>query len=116
MEAAMRRTIRSSSEIDLVFRAGNKGATDLVIVMCGATPQERGPEGRVAFIAGKKLGGAVVRNRAKRILRAAVARAGGPWPTADVLVIARPSLLGARAPDVDIALTSALSKARVPRG
>ena len=32
------------------------------------------PEKRVAFVAGKRLGGAVVRNRAKRLMREALRR------------------------------------------
>lgn len=45
--------------------------------------------GRVAFIAGKKTGNAVSRNRAKRVLRAAAAQAGAPWAGFDVLIMAR---------------------------
>ncbi len=109
----MRRTIRSSSEIDALFRAGNKAVNELVLVMCGPTANERGPEGRVAFIAGKKLGGAVVRNRTKRVLRAATARLGGPWAGTDVLIIGRPGLLGADSDSVDAALGRALRQAGI---
>ena len=45
--------------------------------------------GRVAFVAGKKLGGAVWRNSAKRRLREACRAAGGPWPTYDMVFIAK---------------------------
>ena len=104
----MRRTIRSSSEIDALFRTGDKAANELVLVMCGPIASERGPQGRVAFIAGKKLGGAVVRNRVKRVLRAATARLGGPWTGNDVLLVGRPGLLGADPGSVDASLEKAL--------
>jgi ribonuclease P protein component len=115
MEATMRRTIRSSGEIDSLFRTGKKATNELLLVMCGPTADRRGPQGRVAFIAGKKLGGAVVRNRAKRVLRAAVARLHGPWEGWDVLVVARPELLQAGSASIDAALVRALRDVGIVR-
>ena len=71
------------------------------MVLAYPTPQERGPLGRVAFLAGTKLGSAVIRNRTKRLLREAVRAAGGPWPEWDVVVLARPAAL--RTPVQEIA-------------
>ena len=48
--------------------------------------------GRVAFIAGKKLGNAVWRNRAKRRMRALCKDLNGPFPGYDVLFLARRSI------------------------
>ena len=45
--------------------------------------------GRVAFIAGKKLGNAVWRNRAKRRMREVCREVGGPFPGYDVAFVAR---------------------------
>ena len=45
-------------------------------------------KGRVAFIAGKKLGNAVWRNRAKRRMREACRAVGGPFPGYDVAFVA----------------------------
>ena len=91
-------TIKSSREIDTLFREAKKAAHPLIIVLAAQTPEGRGRTGRVAFIAGKKLGGAVVRNRSKRVLRAAAQRCQGPWAGYDVLLIARPDTR-MRAPD-----------------
>jgi ribonuclease P protein component len=93
-------TIRSSREIDRIFREGTRSASGTLVVLASHTPQERGPLGRVAFVAGTKLGGAVVRNRAKRLLREAVRVAGGPWAQWDVVVVARPQALRASVAEV----------------
>ena len=42
----------------------------------------------MAFIAGKKLGSAPVRNRCKRVLRAVAYELGGPWEGYDIAFIA----------------------------
>ena len=52
-----------------------------------------GVGGRVAFVAGKKLGTAPERNRAKRRLREAARSAGAPWRGYDVVFVARQSIL-----------------------
>ena len=75
-------TIKSSREIDMVFRTATRVAHPLLIALIAQTPEGRGPQGRVAFIAGKRLGGAVLRNRSRRVLREAARRAGAPWPAA----------------------------------
>ncbi len=98
------RTIRSTREVDEVFREGERVSHPLLIALIRETPQERGPEGRVAFIAGKRLGNAVVRNRCKRVLRAAVRRSGGPWPGVDVALIARAGTPTAAPGELDAAL------------
>jgi ribonuclease P protein component len=104
----MKRTIRSSSEIDGLFRTGAKAANDHMLVISGPQRDERGPQGRVAFVAGKKLGGAVARNRAKRRLRASAQHLGGPWPGRDVVLVARPGIADAGPGELDAALERAL--------
>ncbi len=71
-------TIRSSREIDRVFREGARSSSRILVVLALPTPNERGPLGRVAFVAGTKLGGAVVRNRTKRRLREAATLGRSP--------------------------------------
>jgi ribonuclease P protein component len=107
------RTLKSPSEIDALFRAGRRGSTDLILILSSPTPERRGPEGRVVFVAGKKLGGAVMRNRCKRVLREAVRRVGGPWSGFDVAVVARKDAASASPDRLDAALASALRKSGV---
>lgn len=98
------RTIRSAAEIDGLFREGTRVSHPLLLVLAR---DSRDPDGRVVFVAGRKLGNAVARNRAKRVLREALRRAGGPWPGTDMALIARPGT-GAAAPrELDEALARA---------
>jgi ribonuclease P protein component len=107
------RTLTAAGEIDSLFKAGRRGSTDLIVVISTATPDGRGPEGRVLFVAGKKLGGAVTRNRCKRVLREAARRAGGPWSGFDVAVVARATAATASPGSLDTALREGLRKAGV---
>jgi ribonuclease P protein component len=108
------RTLKSPSEIDDLFRSGRRGSTDSILVLSLRTPEQRGPEGRVVFVAGKKLGGAVTRNRCKRVLRAATRRLGGPWSGFDVALIARKATSTASPAALDTAVVAALRKAGIP--
>jgi ribonuclease P protein component len=107
------RTLKSPGEIDDLFRSGRRGSTELIMVLCTKTPEQRGPEGRVVFVAGKKLGGAVMRNRCKRVLRAATARVGGPWAGYDVAIVARRDTATAAPADLDEALLKAVGKSGI---
>jgi len=108
-------TIKSSREIDSIFRDSRRVAHPLVIALIANTPEGRGHEGRVAFIAGRRLGNAVERNRAKRVLRAAVYRAGGPWPGHDVVLIATSRTGAASAEELERAFSLMLARAEMPR-
>lgn len=90
-------TITSSTEISQLFSSGKRFKTPYVTFIVGerASEDDRGTDeqhdrpGRVAFIAGKKLGNAVWRNSAKRRMRALCREMGGPWPGKDVILLAR---------------------------
>ena len=103
-------TIKSSREIDTVFRGARRSAHPIIIVLATPTPEGRGRAGRVAFIAGKKLGNAVVRNRSKRVLRASASRCAGPWEGYDILLVARPATRDASGEELDDALRKQLGK------
>jgi ribonuclease P protein component len=56
--------------------------------------------GQVAFVAGRRLGGAVDRNRAKRIMRAAWRETRSTGSPFDVVLVARAGVRGARTQDL----------------
>ncbi|MEE1420250.1 MAG: ribonuclease P protein component [Eggerthellaceae bacterium] len=81
-------TIKSSAEISDIFAHSKRYNTSAVTLLVMQT-SKHGPSGRVAFIAGKKNGNAVWRNRAKRRMRALCHDLGGPWPGIDVVFLAK---------------------------
>ena len=102
------KTITSCTEISQLFSSGKRIKTPYVTFIVGerASETQRGADeqhdqcGRVAFIAGKKLGNAVWRNSAKRRMRALCGEMGGPWPGKDVIFLARGAVCRASYQDV----------------
>jgi ribonuclease P protein component len=82
------RRLHSRTDIRAVFAARASGQSTAAVVRC----RVRGDEGpaRWTVVAGRKLGGAVVRNRAKRRLRAALRTLALPAGV-DLVVIGRPA-------------------------
>lgn len=106
-------TIKSSREIDVMFRSAKRSAHPLVIALAAKTPSQRGQVGRVAYVAGRKLGGAVLRNRCRRVLRESARRCGAPWASWDVVLIARPGTATAVPSALDEAVRTVLTRAGV---
>jgi ribonuclease P protein component len=102
------RTITNASEIDNVFKEGRRVSHPALLVIALPRHHASDAAGRVLFVAGKRLGTAVVRNRSKRVLREAARRAGAPWEGWDVALIAREATAEASPSTLDEALSSAL--------
>ncbi len=116
--------------VSRLFERGQRGATKTVTAL--ALPNEEAPEGaagapRAAFIAGKKLGCAVLRNRMRRRLRAAYRLQKGALAVPagfDLALMAKQGVLEARWQDVmnDVKLAAERAAAgggscgRPPRG
>lgn len=75
-----------SDDVRAVLRRGQRRAGDVVVVHVRRRDDAR--PGRVAVVASRRIGNAVTRNRAKRVLRAAVAAHGVP-PGVDLALVAR---------------------------
>ena len=82
--------LRSSSVISGVVRSGRRRAVGTIALH--VAPNDRG-DVRVAVVASRRIGDAVRRNRAKRLIREAV-RATSWEPGHDAVVVARPAIVG----------------------
>jgi ribonuclease P protein component len=86
-----------------------------VLIVLARTDRPEAPS-RIGVAAGKKLGGAVTRNRYKRILRAAVQQVYPGIPDGvDVILIARPPIAEASVAEIATALIKTLQQAQAWR-
>lgn len=93
--ATKRPRLSRSSDFQRIYRQGSSTASRFLVLYSFKRPAETGAEGpRLGLSVSKKLGGAVVRNRVKRLLREAFQGCAGHLAEEyDLVVIARPQLL-----------------------
>ena len=106
-------TIKSSAEITRLFKEGRRVNTPELSLIVLRTEGRHDQHGRVAFIAGKKLGNAVWRNSAKRRMREVYKQVGGPFDGYDIALVARKDVLEHPYFDVVAHLENGLKRARV---
>ena len=74
---------------------------------------DEGDSGRVAFVAAKRLGCAVVRNRSKRVLREAARKSGLPAQGRDIILFATPKTRTSSPEEMQRALASVMKRAGI---
>jgi ribonuclease P protein component len=94
----MRPTLQRKRDFEQVYARGRKVSCPAVVVFHLADA----PDDKVAFVASRKVGNAVERNRAKRVLRAAFAALDSPRTTVPgwVVLIARREILRFKSTEV----------------
>ena len=104
-------TIKSKQDFEWVFKGGRRYNHPLV----RTTVLRDGSDdpGRVAFVAPKRLGNAVFRNRCKRVLREAARSCGLPANGADIIMFATRATHDAHPAEVAGALRKLLDRAGV---
>ncbi len=101
------RRIRRRPEFQRLYEAGQRLGLRLMTVILAPSGL---PESRLGVSANRKLGGAVVRNRAKRVVREVFRQAEVPGGL-DIVVIPRPALLEAEYGAVESEFRYALRRA-----
>ena len=115
----MQRSFRltRSEDFKRVRRDGKSYAHPLVVLIALKSEKSEQPRVRVGVAAGKSVGTAVPRNRAKRLLREAMRTLlpsmTGTVSSSDLILIARPALALASLTEVREALLTLLQRAKL---
>lgn len=104
--------IKSREDISNLFSCGERLHTPY-LTLISLPREEHDRSGRVAFVAGKKFGGAVWRNGAKRRMREICRLAGGPREGHDTVFVAKRRILDVPYQAVEQAYTRAVNKKKV---
>ena len=109
-----RHRLRESADFSVAVR-GPRAGTRLIVVHANTTDARAGLPPRVGFVVSKAVGGAVVRNRTKRVLRHLMTARTALLPEgADIVVRANPAAAGVDAAtlaaDLDRALPTVLRR------
>ena len=105
------KTIKSKKEFEEVFSSGRR--VNHRLVRATVLSDDEGDCASVAFVAPKRLGNAVYRNRCKRILREAARSCGLPGNEADVILFATRATHDAHPSEVAQALGRLMERAHV---
>lgn len=108
------KTIKSRKEFEKVFVRGKRLNDPLLRIR--VLKDDEGGLDKVAFVAPKRLGNAVFRNRCKRVLRESARECGLPISGTDIILFATRETHDATPHDVSKSLMKLLSKAGVSRG
>lgn len=91
--AAKRRRLSRSGEFDRVYRDGTSHATRYLVLYSFPRQEEAGDEVRLGVSVSRRVGGAVDRNRVKRVLRESFWALSDRLPAQhDFVVVARPEI------------------------
>lgn len=102
------RTIKSRRDFERVFFGGRRANHRLVRMI--ALVDDEGGLGRVAFVAPKRLGNAVFRNRCKRVLREAARLSGLPEDMSEVILVATRATFASSPADVSRAIDTLMRR------
>ena len=106
--------LRKNSEFSAVYNKGKSVGDRYVVLFYRLNGL---PYKRLAFLASKKVGNSVVRNRAKRLMKESYRNIEGSLPEGyDFIIIARNTICGKKCAEVEKSLNSAFRRTGVKKG
>lgn len=106
--------LRRSSDLERVRREGDVWRHPFIVFL--ACKNEQLDESRFAFVASRRVGNAVQRNRIRRLMREAIRQhLDDIHPEWDCILIARPQILQANFAEVETAVLQLLRRAKLLR-
>lgn len=102
--------LRNKEDFNRIYRKGRSVGERYVVIFClknslGYT--------RVSYLASKKVGNSVKRNRARRLMRESVRMIGGLPSGYDFIIIARNTINERKCADVKKSIEAALKKLKI---
>lgn len=108
--------LRRSADIGRARQDGRRWQHPLLVLYVIGQPQDSLSVSRFAFVAGRRVGQATVRNRAKRRLREIVRRHLDTIESGhDCLLVARPALVAADSAELERVVLALLTRAGLRR-
>ena len=106
--------LRKNSEFSAVYNKGKSVCDRYVVLFYRLNGL---PYNRTGFLASKKVGNSVVRNRAKRLMKESYRNIEGSLPEGyDFIIIARNTICGKKCAEVEKSLNSAFRRTGVKKG
>ena len=106
--------LRKNSEFSAVYNKGKSVGDRYVVLFYRLNGL---PYNRTGFLASKKVGNSVVRNRAKRLMKESYRIIEGSLPEGyDFIIIARNTICGKKCAEVEKSLNSAFRRTGVKKG
>ena len=103
--------LRKKSDFDAIYRGGESVPDRYVVLFYRKNDL---PYTRTAFLASKKVGNSVQRNRAKRLMRESYRHNGEKFSSGyDLIFIARNTIQGRKLQDVEKSLMNAAARGKV---
>ncbi|HWQ71354.1 MAG TPA: ribonuclease P protein component [Desulfitobacteriaceae bacterium] len=102
--------LKKKSEFKRIFETGKSfpGKYTVLVILKGSTKK------KIGFIASKKVGNAVARNRARRLMREVIRlNLAQIVEGAQIVCIARATIKGASYPDVEKSILQSLKRSRM---
>lgn len=103
--------LRKKSDFSSIYKKGKSVGGRFVVIFCRKNDL---PYNRIAFLASKKVGNSVIRNRAKRLMKESYRQISDRFAVGyDIIFIARKTIINLKCADVKQSIEAAARRAGI---